>query len=271
MNIFQTKKAIQFRTFTYSILHPYHFSKNKYQNTFLSNNPSYNNDINFNCIVDKVIYCFWTGDNTMSENRAECLQSIINNSGVTVKLITPKELTNYIKSDSPLHPAYQYLSAVHKADYLRCYFMHHYGGGYCDIKMIFHSWNEAFDKLNSSKAYFIGYPEIGWYGAAYQNIYNQQLAYDLKTHWRLLAGNCAYIFRPHTPFTEEWFQELNNRLDFYHSSLLEHPATDPWGKENGYPIPWANILGNIFHPLCVKYHNNILFSKRIKPSFENYR
>lgn len=270
MNLLHSKRAIQFRTFASSILHPYHYYQDKYQNTFLNNN-HFSNNYDLSCNVDRVIYCFWTDNNKMSENRQKCLQTLINHSGVTVKLITPKELSSYVKKDSPLHPAYQHLSAVHKADYLRCYFMHNYGGGYCDIKTIYHSWNKAFDKLDSSKAFFIGYPEIGWYGAAFQNINNQDLANDLKTYWRLLAGNGAYIFRPHTPFTEEWFQELNNRLDFYYPSLLEHPATDPWGKDNGYPIPWANILGNIFHPLCLKYHNNILFSKRIKPSFENYR
>ena len=57
----------------------------------------------------------------------------------------------------------------------------------------------------------------------------------------------------------------------YIALLKKHPATDPFGKENNYPIPWAYINGNIFHALCLKYHKDISFSKKIIPSFENYR
>ena len=38
--------------------------------------------------------------------------------------------------------------------------MYHYGGGYTDIKENHHSWVAAFDKLEGSKAYGIGYPEL---------------------------------------------------------------------------------------------------------------
>jgi len=56
------------------------------------------------------------------------------NSGVKVELITSKNLTKYIKPEDPLPEGFQYLHYVHRADYLRTYFMHHYGGGYADIK-----------------------------------------------------------------------------------------------------------------------------------------
>jgi len=271
MNIFKTRTYIQYKTFVKSVLIPYKYRPNRYKNSFLTHTPLEVYKPNKSQPVDRVIYCFWTDDNPMSENRKKCLKSMTENCGVTIKLITPKEFPSYIIDDYPLHPAYQYLSSVHKADYLRCYFMHHYGGGYCDIKEMTHSWKKAFNKIDSSNSLFIGYREIGWYGAAFQNINDQSLAYDLKTYWRLLAGNCAYIFRPHTPFTEEWFNEVNKRLDAFYPLLKEHPATDPFGKENNYPIPWAYILGNIFHPLCLKYNKNIKFCKKIMPSFENYR
>lgn len=271
MRLTKTRTYIQLKTFLVSIIRPYHYNPNKYTNTFLTNNPIQSNICHYTNPVDRVIYCFWTDNNEMSENRKKCYQSIIDNVGVDVKMITPKELPLYIKKDSPLHPAYKYLSSVHKADYLRCYFMHHYGGGYCDIKEMTHSWKKAFDKMDSMDSLFLGYREIGWYGAAFQNIDNPALANDIKTYWRLLAGNGAYIFRPNTPFTNEWFDEVNSRLNTFFPSLKEHPATDPFGKENNYPIPWANILGNIFHPLCLKYNEKIIFCKKIMPSFENYR
>ena len=70
----------------------------------------------------------------MSDKRKKCLDSIKQNIGVKVILITPNNLDKYILKDYPLHKSYKYLSEVHKSDYLRTYFMHHYGGGYTDIK-----------------------------------------------------------------------------------------------------------------------------------------
>ena len=34
------------------------------------------------------------------------------------------------------HPAYESLSLVHRADYLRCELLHRYGGLYCDVDTI---------------------------------------------------------------------------------------------------------------------------------------
>ena len=83
--------------------------------------------------MNRVIYCFWFGPE-MSDNRKKCFESIIQNSKVGVRLVTKHNLQEYNLADSPIHPAFQYLSATHKSDYLRCYFMYHYGGGYTDIK-----------------------------------------------------------------------------------------------------------------------------------------
>lgn len=250
---------------------PYRFNSSRFASTFLS----YNSDIDDNAScskpVEKVIYCFWTGTNEMSENREQCFESICKNVGVPVKLITPENLSDYILPEHPLHHAFPYLSFVHKADYLRCYFMHFYGGGYCDIKAINGSWLDCFEKLNNSDKYIIGYPELNEECSAYVDIEEPVIKKDVKKCWPLLIGNGAYICRPHTKFTDEWFTEQNKRLDFFFEELKKHPATDPMGQENEYPIPWQHILGAIFHPLCLKYHNKIIQDKRIMPSFTNYR
>ena len=60
----------------------------------------------------------------MCENRKNALKELINISKCNVKLVTKCNLGNYILRHAPLHPAYQYLSETHKADYLRTYFMH---------------------------------------------------------------------------------------------------------------------------------------------------
>ena len=103
----------------------------------------------------KCIYTFWTGDNEMPENRKRCLYLIKKLSNVDVILITKDNLNQYILE--PLHPSYEYLSFTHRADYLRTYFMHFYGGGYSDIKETTGSWDKYFDILDSSDYYAIGY------------------------------------------------------------------------------------------------------------------
>lgn len=249
---------------------PYRFDSNRFANTFLSYN-SNSDDTSCSKPVERVIYCFWTGTNEMSENRKQCFESICQIAGIPVKLITPDNLSDYIMPEHPLHPAFPYLSLVHKADYLRCYFMHFYGGGYCDIKAINGSWVECFEMLNKSDKYIIGYPELNEECSAYLDIVEPTIKKEVKKSWPLLIGNGTYICRPQTKFTDEWFTEQNKRLDYFYEELKKHPATDPMGKENGYPIPWQQILGAIFHPLCLKYHNKIIQDKRIMPSFKDYR
>lgn len=132
----------------------YIYRSDRYEDTFLINNSPCNS---FQPLpVEEVVYCFWTGNNAMSEIRSNCFQTMLNTVGVPVKLITPQNLNEYILNDYPLHPAFENLSLVHKSDYLRCYFMHHYGGGYADIKRQDHSWSASFREFNSSAAWVMG-------------------------------------------------------------------------------------------------------------------
>jgi mannosyltransferase OCH1-like enzyme len=86
-------------------------------------------------MIDRKIYCVWVGENTaMNENRINGLESIRKNSGVEVVLVNNDNLNSFVKEGHPIHEGFKYLSDVHKSDYLRCYLMHHYGGGYSDIK-----------------------------------------------------------------------------------------------------------------------------------------
>lgn len=241
------------------------YDAERYRGTFLYNNPYCNPQ---ESVVEPVIYCFWTGDNEMSQMRDSCFRVMQTNLEVPVKLITPRNLDQYILKEYPLHRAFENLSLVHKSDYLRCYFMHHYGGGYTDIKWHDKSWTAVFKQFNQSDAWVMGYREIGARGVA---PVGGLLGQDLKRHWRLLIGNCSYICRPGTPFTHQWYAELHERMDMYEDQLAAHPG-NIMGDNEGYPIPWTNILGDIFHPLCLKYNSRILFSEDIKPNFKtSYR
>lgn len=243
----------------------------KYSDTFLAEN-SLLEDRDFkNEKINRVIYVFWTGTNSLTPNRLAGLKSLEDRAGIEVKLVTPQNLKNYIKEEDPLPEAYQYLSLNHKSDYLRSYFMHHYGGGYADIKTYFHSWKQAFEQLENSDAYIIGYPEIGEHGIASVGIKNKALKRDLKYNLSYLVGNGAFICRAYTKFTDEWHNEAKRRLEANASKLKSHPATDFFGENRGYPLKWAYMQGEIFHPLCFKYHEKVLSDTKLQPSFTDYR
>ena len=194
----------QVQTYTYSVLHPYHYDAERYAGSFLEKPCDFPYSDELDKQIDRVIYIFWTGDNEITQNRLEGIKSLEKVCGAEVKLITPKNLPDYIKDDDPLPEAYQYLSLNHRSDYLRSYFMYHYGGGYADIKTYFKSWISAFEKLEKSDAYVIGYPEVGFLGAANHGIKNGFLRIDLHYHWRYLIGNGSFICRPHTKMAAEW-------------------------------------------------------------------
>ena len=265
------KNYRQVQTYCYSILHPYHYDAIRYEDTFLEKPCDFEYSDVLEKHVDRVIYIFWTGDNEITLNRLEGIKSLENVSGVEVKLITPHNLPEYIKEDDPLPEAYQYLSLNHRSDYLRSYFMYHYGGGYADIKTYYKSWLPAFEKLEKSNAYVLGYPEVGFWGAANKCISSINLKKDLFRHWRYLIGNGSFICRPHTKMAAEWHTAVRNRLIAYTELLREHPAKDIFGKNADYPLPWAGMQGEIFHPFCLKYHDMLLKDKALMPSFENYR
>lgn len=245
---------------------PYKFYIGKYPDLFLNNNHDEFEDIESK--VDKVIYCFWTGDNEMSENRKRGYQSLKENSGIKVKLITTKNLNEYILPNYPLHPAYDYLSLVHKSDYLRCYFMHFHGGGYSDVKSNYKNWEQSFEKIiNSEEKYILGYTELNGLGMGRGQ---GKIDKDLIKNYLSCIGTGAFICKSNTKFTTEWYIELNKRMDFYYEDLKKNPG-DIKGRNIGYPIPLLGILSQIFAPLCLKYRNRIIHDNNVLPELTNYQ
>lgn len=210
------------------------------------------------------ILCFWTGNTSMTKKREMALLQLVKHAGTAVYLVGPDDIDVFLVKGHPFHPAYPYLSETHKADYLRTYVMHFHGGGYSDIKAPTASWKHAFGKLAKSKAYISGYRESGPDCTANP---------ELKVHWKKLLGNGAYIVRPQTPFTQEWFDQMNRLLDSKLEALKRSPAQharDSSEEGNGYPLGWSELLGQIFHKICYKYHKSIRFDVPI-PDCTNYR
>ncbi len=206
------------------------------------------------------LYCFWTGTNSMSTNRKRCFETLVN-TGLEVILITPYNLNNYIKE--PLHPGYKYLSNTHKADYLRTYFMHFYGGGYSDIKEINRSWLDAVKLIeNNDNIWIIGYKESGPRDVAIVD--DPKINKVIHDEWFKLLGNGCYICKPNTPFTTLWYNSMIEVMDKIYDDLQKYPARHPReghpmqsNNNYKYPLKWTELLGSIFHPICHKYHKHI--------------
>lgn len=206
----------------------------------------------------RILFCFWMGENPMSEQRKQALHSLRVNSECMVTLITAENLKKWIKPNASLHPAFEYLSAVHKADYLRAYFMHHYGGAYSDIKPISSSLRTAFQSLNHPDYWIVGYGESSPTDIAH--IEDKRVRSILQSAYSQILGVCQYVSKPNTMFTREWLEQIHIVLDKYHSKLEEYPAPYPRAMREeipSYALSWTEIGGQIFHPLCYKYRQHI--------------
>lgn len=225
--------------------------------------------------MNKNIFCIWSGSNEMSNNRKNCLQSIIDNSGCDVIIINPENLHQFDIKSSPIHPAYNFLSLTHKSDYLRAYLMHHYGFGYTDIKHINFNWQQYFDLLENSDAMFIGYAE-----QRPNDIASSEE--NIKQAYKSLCGCGHFIFKPKTEFTSMWLNQVHDILDSKLSTLKEHPGhyhpraiyggafqTNLF-KESKYPLGWNEILGKIIHKLMYNFQGKYLNSMPY-PNLHNYR
>jgi len=239
------------------------------------------------------IYTFWTGNNPVPIKREISIKDIQKNSGVEVCLFSDSDVIKIFSDMSfKVHPAYYHLNYAHRADYLRAFFMHNIGGGYCDIKSVNNSWVPFFEQLmNNPRLFGIGVKEVSRHGVGnlYQSSkyltdqnfknFNAYIKWRcLQSFYKLAIGNCAFIFKPNTPITTAWWAELNNRLDQLSPMLKANPAKYP--KERGghvydgvvsnYPVPWSYLLGDILGPLSVRFSMNM--SRALpSPDFSNYQ
>jgi hypothetical protein len=221
------------------------------------------------------IFVFWTGDNPMSMNRLVSLKKLQTVSECNIVLVTKENLSDFVLPSDPLPEAYQYLSATHKSDFLRPYFMHYYGGGYSDIKQTMGSWSAGFDAIQNSTTLLCGYPEFS---------YHQIAHVSYKKYWNIMVGCGAFISKANTPLTKEWYLSAKNLIVSKTSMLKRFPAShpqecsegngyegcQPHGVRSNYPIEWNEIMGRIFHPLVFKYRNFV--SRTVpQPVIYNYR
>ena len=200
-------------------------------------------------MVDEKIYCFWTGNNPITPNRLKGLETMHKNIGVHIEFLDKSGIEERILPEAPLHPAYRYLSCIHKSDYLRCYFMHHFGGGYADIKPYSknNNWRQCFALINADRNIDV----IGMHEVVNGSPYRE---YNTPVGREKLLGNGFFIARKKSEFTSLWYEELMRLMDRRLEDLKANPATDEFGGEN-YPLRWGEVQGEVFHKIIMSLYD----------------
>lgn len=203
----------------------------------------------------------------MSIRRFEAFKSLVSNIEVPVILLTYKNYKYFEKKDHPIHKSFEYLSAVHKSDYLRAYMLHYYGGAYHDVKWRVEGWKNEWEKDNWTKN-----ENIWIYGR--KEKYEGAIGYppgmkDIQKEYNKLVTMGWVICRKNTKYTQELLHKIEDILDQKYPELIKFPgykssgyyASNPFSpaEENNYPLRWLEIMGEIFHPLMLKYSDKIKF------------
>ena len=207
--------------------------------------------------VPNVVFVCWTGENPITKRRKELLQSLKSKLEIPIVMVDTNNLSSFVLYDHPLHAGYQYLTPIIKSDYLRCYFMHHYGGGYSDIKAATGSWLQGLHEIqNNPTIYLMGVPEIGEHGVPVA------CGKAVQRLWKKLVCNGAFICRAQTPFTLKWYSRLLQVMDNKLEQLILHPPKDirdykgkklSDGSISQYPIEWGELMGYIFQKVQAEH------------------
>ena len=246
-------------------------SSEESQEEYLKKFVKYNFDgIEFINNVPKVVFICWFGgyqveNPEMSPKRFEAFKSLVKNIGVPVILITKDNYKNFIKNTHPLHKSFEYLTGNHKSDYLRSYFLHHYGGGYHDIKFRSKDWKECWGE-------WLKDDNIWMYGR--REKYEGAIGYPpgkkyLQKEYNKLATMGWIICKPNTEYTKRLLTKIEEILEEKYEKLLKKPGYNSGGyysenpfqlaPENSYPLRWLEIMGEIFHPMMLEYKEYIKF------------
>jgi hypothetical protein len=231
----------------------------KYQYTFISQFMKKNMDtIEYINGIPKVVFIFWFSNKDyipeFSVRRYNALQSLINNIKVPAIIITKENYKFFEIPDFPYNKSLEYLSGNHKSDYLRAYILHHYGGGYHDIKWREKSWENEWDKFKDENIWIIGRRELKSDNIGYgegQEWVTQKYESLVTMSWVIMRKNNEYI--------KTVLNKINNILDSKYELLKKNPAPNERCGNNlncdnsQYPLRWLEIMGEISHPLQLNY------------------
>ena len=173
----------------------------------------------------------WTGDNPLPEYLRLCVETFAHRAaaGYCVRLVRPADVDEAIGGRP--HPAYEHLSLVHRADYLRCELLHRHGGLYCDVDTI------CVSDLSHPLSHLLrgGLDEGG--------------CAAIVAEERLLVecGLNAGLFRRGSYLTRCWRRALHARLDARLDALRAFRRDNDDPREDG--LQWNEILRDLIVPL----------------------
>lgn len=154
-----------------------------------------------------------------------CLRSMRRNAGLPVVLVTAGNLRQLVPD---LHPAYPHLSLPHRADYLRAYLLHHYGGIYLDADTI----------VLRSLAGLFGYLDQGF----------DAVGYDGAEWFEYIGVSDIGPVRPQTDLTKTWYWALVRRLDERLPELVQAQQDI---------FRWTEILKELFVPVTGLFRDRV--------------
>ena len=169
--------------------------------------------------IPKVVFIIWFG-HKISDTRLSALNNLIKNIKVPYILITEDNYLLFEKNNNKIHKAFKYLSGVHKSDYLRSYLLHHYGGGYHDVKFRNKDWKNEWEIFSDERIWIKSRPEgdISWIGYDIDNPETKVI----QEKYKELGTMSWVICRPKTPYTQELINKINkinNKLDIHYNNL----------------------------------------------------
>ncbi len=214
------------------------------------------------------IFFMWPGDDQIPMDRVAEIISILSNSRCAGVFVDHRNYHKWELPEAPFHPALPYLSQTNKSDYLRIYLMHHYGGGYTDVKFTYKPWDQAFETLRNSEAMALGYPISSASQVAMNpNFENTAELALYKEHYHRFIGHVAFIFKPQTPLTQRLYDRSHALLDEKFEQLKRHPARHPKdavgkvlpdGSVSEYPLHYVELGPDIFTQCTFEYRDHII-------------
>ncbi len=223
--------------------------------------------------VPRVLFCYWSGG-PMPEVRKLSLEYLLTYAGVPVVLVNKESFLSRSSEENPVHPAFEFLSAVHQSDYVRTYLWHYVGGGWHDIKASKVNLACAWDEFSDPQVIFVGKPE---HAKGPAKVFDKEGRW-MPDYWKDLVSVIAWVGRPNTKFSKAVLAEMHTYLDGQLLELRKHPGKHSrekkiqsrtllghhakkvyhlmMGREIHYPIPWT-LFGNLFHPINFIFKNQV--------------
>jgi len=186
------------------------------------------------------IWMCWPKTDTMPAYLEMCVECVaaFNKDVFEVTLVTPHNLAQFL---TDVHPAYPYLSYVHKTDYLRCLLLHQHGGIYMDVDTL------SFAPLREVARLLTRFDVVGYDGSP----------------WNEIWGVSVMMGRRHTSYSSEWVKRLHAKLDQKHNELSKFRRNNPTAL-NEDCLKRTEVLRDIVLPLSFEMRDEI--SWKIIPS-----